>query len=252
MLVSPLLCRSQLPVDAPTCLPWVELTDDERQGAYRLGLGRYWPKLLEDSDRLFAEQLVHRVQLENGSSVEPPQAGSDVEPTELDDGLGQLDSQFASCDSADGNGELNTDGVRQLCKMLHKKIDNKTLARAFREMDKDCSGAVDIEEFRSWWQKGFQQHKSEWATPPISKLPTQDETMRHKVLHGVGLRLGLRVRTAGLHVFAQEFLQYDLNHDGLLDGTEFKAYLKAVGEFESDPLLTGACTINRPLITMHD
>ena len=63
---------------------------------------------------------------------------------------GKLEILFASCDK-NADGELNTDGVFQLCKLLGKKLKPKELARAFRDMDVDCSGTVDIGEFRNWW-----------------------------------------------------------------------------------------------------
>ena len=39
------------------------------------------------------------------------------------------------------------DEVRKLCKRLGQKLDNRSISRAFREMDADASGAVDLQEF---------------------------------------------------------------------------------------------------------
>jgi hypothetical protein len=45
----------------------------------------------------------------------------------------------------DGSGELDIDEVRKLCKRLGQKLDNAGVSRAFREMDADASGGVDLQ-----------------------------------------------------------------------------------------------------------
>jgi hypothetical protein len=47
---------------------------------------------------------------------------------------------------------LNTDSVFQLCRTLGRKLRGHSLAAAFRAMDTDCGGTVDVEEFRTWWE----------------------------------------------------------------------------------------------------
>ena len=45
----------------------------------------------------------------------------------------------------DRSGELDIDEVRKLCKRLGQKLDNAAVSRAFREMDADASGGVDLQ-----------------------------------------------------------------------------------------------------------
>ncbi len=45
----------------------------------------------------------------------------------------------------DGSGELDIDEVRKLCGRLGQKLDNAGISRAFREMDADASGGVDLQ-----------------------------------------------------------------------------------------------------------
>ena len=82
-------------------------------------------------------------------------------------GTDRLANLFAEVDSQN-TGELNTDGVFALCKKLGKKVRGKELAKAFRDMDTDCSGTVDIEEFRVWWTKlnGLEVDASKPAPEP--------------------------------------------------------------------------------------
>ena len=66
----------------------------------------------------------------------------------------------------------------------------------------------------------------------------QSNARREKVLYGLAVRMGLRVRVGGRQVFEQAFMKHDVNRNGLMDKDEFKAYLQAVGEWETDPVAT--------------
>ena len=69
-----------------------------------------------------------------------------MEPSEGSDALDRSDpvgDLFHELDEG-GSGELDIDEVRKLCKRLGQKLDNAAVSRAFREMDADASGAVDL------------------------------------------------------------------------------------------------------------
>eukprot|EP01048_Picozoa_sp_COSAG05_P009830 COSAG05_NODE_830_length_7099_cov_10.124000_4_plen_793_part_00 len=63
---------------------------------------------------------------------------------------------------------------------------------------------------------------------------------RRKKLHGLGLRMGLRMRMVGKEAFATEFMQHDADHNGVINAEEFKSYLRAVGEWDRDELYSDA------------
>jgi hypothetical protein len=117
--------------------------------------------------------------------VQPPRDHSMAEPatTPVTDLFGEID--------ADGDGELDVGEARQLLGQ-ELKLSHTESKVAFQQMDRDGSGAVDIEEFRGWWDTNVVDRRRKQLDARVQINGTGDFVRMQLSLAGTQLSVGDR------------------------------------------------------------
>eukprot|EP01048_Picozoa_sp_COSAG05_P009666 COSAG05_NODE_806_length_7193_cov_10.079786_8_plen_460_part_00 len=130
----------QLAGEGPTAVEWVELTDEQRNGARDLGIGRYWSVLLKQSDEHYVATTADILYIANND-------------TERQRKLERLSN-------------LKGVGVRLALRM--RSLGEEAFLREFMSHDVDKNGLINAEEFRSYliaaneWERDPLYSDAEW------------------------------------------------------------------------------------------
>eukprot|EP01043_Picozoa_sp_COSAG02_P051103 COSAG02_NODE_5338_length_4423_cov_20.602220_1_plen_422_part_10 len=143
----------------------------------------------------------------------------------------------------DGNGLLDKSEVRQLFESMNLEVTDAQHEKAFREMDDDCNGEVDFDEFHEWYANHQHSIEKIWK-PRVNAVFTVQEGGEPRVLVDLKLppwAVSKRPRSAKRMTLEEEreealglFREIDLDSSGGLDASEIKHLLEAMDVKLSD------------------
>ena len=91
----------------------------------------------------------------------------------------------------DRNGSIDFNELFNLTETLGVKLTKTEITQAIRELDKDNSGSLSLEEFQPWWRKVLEDRLAgKYATKPSQPTGKDATTQANRLMRIMGISKG--------------------------------------------------------------